>query len=626
MSVAIESFWRRLRHTRLRDVVRGRIDGRLDWRRVIGAAGLPEAAADVIHHVVRKARLWRRERVDVATELVAHLQDGLECGAAAEALAADFGDAREAARLIRRAKRRCRPLWWQAWWWLSRSAASLLGVYVLAALWLATSTPSVKVDYLAELNRQVTQTPVEDRAWPVYLEVARRGGREKHDEQALAEMSVADIDWPDFDALGPEASRTWIAEHQDLVGLIRTAAAKPYFAAPLSPRSMAIGGFDPETGEIIEPPGGDFVSFTVIDTLLPHIQSMRDYAFVLRQDALVAAGMDGGPGNGPRVLADIEAMLGLAKHCDESPFLVAGLVAIALDGIAYELTLELMRDKPGLFTTEQLTRLAHRVAAINYSVAMWVDGERMIYNDIVQRVYSDNGSGDGHMTAAGLCFLQEKAGQYASGGWQEINLSTGGRLALYASGPAAYLAVASRRETVDKYNALLDGGLANLNRPLWEIAYEEWRYKSEDPAFTPYGRVQYPAISLFAPAMQAVSSAVERGRGVREGWVIGIALELYRRDQGGWPASLAALSPRWLPTLPVDRINGTPLRYRVVDGRPLVYSLGVDADDDNGRPSEEYREQPWAHRVGPPRPEKTDQSGKHPHDGDWVVWSLAEVE
>ncbi len=80
MTDAISSFWHRLRYTRLRDALRGRLDSSLDWEGVIAIAGLPSELAGAVREVVSRTRLWRREKVDVAAELVAHFQDGLEAG------------------------------------------------------------------------------------------------------------------------------------------------------------------------------------------------------------------------------------------------------------------------------------------------------------------------------------------------------------------------------------------------------------------------------------------------------------------------------------------------------------------------------------------------------------------
>ena len=79
---------RRLRFTPLTDLLRGRLSGRLDVRARIDATGLPAPALALVRRVVRRTRLWRAEKVDVAAELAAHFADGLEAGATVDELVA----------------------------------------------------------------------------------------------------------------------------------------------------------------------------------------------------------------------------------------------------------------------------------------------------------------------------------------------------------------------------------------------------------------------------------------------------------------------------------------------------------------------------------------------------------
>lgn len=64
---------------------------------------------------------------------------------------------------------------------------------------------------------------------------------------------------------------------------------------------------------------------------------------------------------------------------------------------------------------------------------------------------------------------------------------------------------------------------------------------------------------------------------------VAIALELYRREHGSYPATLAALAPSYLDTVPADLITGDPLHYRIKpDGTPIIYSVGLNKTDDGG--------------------------------------------
>ena len=69
----------------------------------------------------------------------------------------------------------------------------------------------------------------------------------------------------------------------------------------------------------------------------------------------------------------------------------------------------------------------------------------------------------------------------------------------------------------------------------------------------------------------------------REMVVTAIALKRYYLRHGKYPAALAELSPIYLRELPIDWMDGKPLRYRLKEnGQFLLYSVGEDRKDDGG--------------------------------------------
>ncbi len=111
MSDALEpTLWHRMLYTPLRDAFRVRISGRLDIPRKLDIAALDTPIRDVIRDVLKRTRLWRLEKVDVADELIAHFADGIESGESVESLVEAFGVPHVAAKLIRRAVKRKRSL------------------------------------------------------------------------------------------------------------------------------------------------------------------------------------------------------------------------------------------------------------------------------------------------------------------------------------------------------------------------------------------------------------------------------------------------------------------------------------------------------------------------------------
>jgi hypothetical protein len=65
--------------------------------------------------------------------------------------------------------------------------------------------------------------------------------------------------------------------------------------------------------------------------------------------------------------------------------------------------------------------------------------------------------------------------------------------------------------------------------------------------------------------------------------ITGVALERHKLAHGAYPESLTALDPKLLHPIPSDFMTGAPLKYRPwKDGRFLLYSTGLDCDDDGG--------------------------------------------
>ncbi len=65
-----------------------------------------------------------------------------------------------------------------------------------------------------------------------------------------------------------------------------------------------------------------------------------------------------------------------------------------------------------------------------------------------------------------------------------------------------------------------------------------------------------------------------------------IALKRFQLKHGIYPEKLSELAPDFLPTLPLDAVDGQPLRYRRnADGTFLLYSVGDNGTDDGGDPS-----------------------------------------
>ncbi|MBL9127708.1 MAG: hypothetical protein JNL97_08675, partial [Verrucomicrobiales bacterium] len=93
--------------------------------------------------------------------------------------------------------------------------------------------------------------------------------------------------------------------------------------------------------------------------------------------------------------------------------------------------------------------------------------------------------------------------------------------------------------------------------------------------------------STTIPALEKAMSKAFVGMVQRSLLETDIALSRFRKRHGRYPESLERLVPEFLPELPVDAIDGKPLRYRLDPNRPdpLLWSVGENGTDEGGDPT-----------------------------------------
>jgi hypothetical protein len=594
--------FRKLRYTPLGDLLRGQISGRLDVMQAITASSLPAEAKQLVCGVVKRTRLWPAEKVDVANELISHFADGLQAGAAVEELIQQFGNERVAARLIRRAKKRARPLPWhilRAIGWLT---ALLLIVYSFIALRFVVSRPSPKLDYLAAINQPTLGAPEPQRAWPIYRKALLMLGPREYSKEAevrLVEILDAQPGGAHWDKVAPS-----LAAHAQTIELAREAAQKPNLGFILG-RTGSVN--DPElypgtkVWAKISPQDAALVTIP-----LPHLNDLSLLAHVLSLDARFAQEQS----DPDRVMRDIDALLRLAGQLSrDGEFLVVNSVGLSIGMSALDAAEASLLHPRLRFSDQDLQRLAHLLARPKLAGDLLkLTGERAIFHDVIQRCYTDDGNGDGRLTLQGQQLLAALApvAPTARRGLSEVYHD----LFIAALRPVT---AASRRETIEQYNHLLDLADSNFRLPLREAKWDA--YENDVPAMiSDSDRSRRPLVDVMSRNLSYAQTRAERYLGRRDGIVAAIAIELYRRKTNQHPPTLDALVPEYLPAVPEDRIDGKPLRYRLIDGRPVIYSVGEDQDDDGGTPPK------WNRIRQRPQAARWMISKEKAVDGDWILF------
>lgn len=605
MPAPSDNLWSRLAHTPLGDTLRGRLTARLDARRVIAAFDLPESVAGFVWLVVRRTRLWRSEKVDVARELASHFRDGLDAGRDPADLLRDFGDPAAAAKLIRRAKIRNRSWRYHA---LRRSlqgagllAAVLVVLYAALALRYFTSAPRISRDFVAEINAGPQALPLDQRAWPLYREALL------HFTTPLAELQadfLSDQQIPTPDHASWRALLEFVAKNDRPLALVRQAGERKelgfVFGDPADREWLLKVHKRADDDPLPEAP--------LFHLLLPHIQDLSRLRRLLQAD--IARSLS--EKDHDSLLADVRALVGMAEQLHAAPpqLLIVELHAIIAFNQAVRAINQTLATQPELLTDDDLRRLAHEFSAYRGGgpIGLSLAGERMMLHDVWQRIFSDDGAGDGHLTSEGLQLLLQMAEPAKKlpglDGGPEMNWES-------LFGPGISVLVAGRRETRELADRLFDKLEAESSLPMWawgkSTAEDELKRLHSDLLT----KVRYMPVLLLMPAVLGAARVGEHATQERDALLAALALTLYERRQGAWPESLADLSPNLLPTIPLDRLTGQPLHYRLVDGVPRLYSVGHNRFDDGGR-AVDTTPQPGQ----PPRGNPTDATAPD----DWLLW------
>jgi len=288
--------------------------------------------------------------------------------------------------------------------------------------------------------------------------------------------------------------------------------------------------------------------------VVPHLVVLRQAAilFSLRASASLAKG------DANEALADTITTIRLAESIATEPSLIAQLVRVVLLEIGMQPFWEGATDHK--WSAAHLVELRSALLPINLiqGMALSFRGERNMFNDWFNRLI------DGDADAAGqleiVTDLSNPIGFDFPAGWVYQNQFHINRFVTDTILPSIDL----------KNRRLLTTGFNSMD--------EEVRTLKE--GFLPY----YFLAAMVLPAYDRAGIKMAAGQAAIDQALVVTALESHRLAKGRYPASLDALMPKLLKTVPGDWFGNTGLMYRRnADGTFTLYSIGYNEIDDNGR-------------------------------------------
>jgi hypothetical protein len=576
---------------------------------------LPACAVEFIVQLLKKMRYRRKVRRDVQAELAAHFEDELkDCKTdeqkeqRAKQLIANFGDMKLLAVLLRRAKKRCRPIWRTVVARTFQTIGLLILCFIVYVVWFLTGKPVITTDYVAELNRIVRPAADESlNAAPLYLravdlhkelsddfllffaknhqavidekdrrrveELARkidellqnRNRRNYQEERQDIQRDVSRIFsqflWKKYKELTVEQrniAQRWLQEHNDALELIIEGSQRPYYWQKYESN-------DEKPGEMI-------------GVLLPNLSEFRGLAFDLRLRARLRAEQ----GRYKDAFDDIKSCYRFGRHLRGDKILIEQLVGIALEALSvqtirdivgdYEIDSTILADLQDSF--EQIIAVENFVPSL--------EGEKLCAYDEIQRCFTEGRFGGGHLYLSRLGTLANDL----QSGVEEIVVETIFSPKGWARAVKVLFAHPDKEQTREMADRYYDFWGRLYHKTPGQIRAEGIDAEKEAMEIIKDNVL----LQIFSSAFARINEIANRNKTEVYATVTLLALLRYDKDKGSYPNDLQQLiTAGYLKQLPMDPFSDKPLSYKKTEDNFILYSVGPNFTDEGGEYSRDSK-------------------------------------
>ena len=576
---------------------------------------LPPCAVEFIRQVLKKMRYRRKVRQDVQSELAAHFEDEMkDCKTdeqkeqRANQLITEFGNVKLLAVLLRRAKKRCRPLWRTVVARTFQTIGVLILCFIVYVAWFLTGKPVITTDYVAELNRIVRPAADESlnaasfylKAVDLYKELSddfllffAKNHQAIVDEKFPRRVDLLDdkIDrvvsnkklWnyqekrqdvqdevysifykfleKKYNELTVEQrniAERWLQEHNDALELVIEGSQRPYYWRE----------YDSKTAQ-----GG------MRGVLLPNLSVFRNLVRSLRWRAWLRAEQ----GRYKDAFDDMKSCYRLGQHLRGDNFFIEQLVGIAIEALSvrtvreivggYEIDSTVLADFQRDF--EQI------IADENFAISL--KAEKLCIYDEIQRCFTSDRIGKGHLY---LSRIGNLAADNSPNRLEEILVGTIFSPSEWTRAVKVLFAHPDKeqtREMADRYYNYWD--------KLFHKSPGQIRAEGIDAEKEAMGIIEGNVLlQIFAPALARVNEIANRNKTEVYATVTLLALLRYEKDKGSYPNDLQQLiAAGYLRQLPMDSFSDKPLSYRKTDDNFILYSVGPNFTDEGGEYSRDSK-------------------------------------
>ncbi len=414
-----------------------------------------------------------------------------------------------------------------------------------------------------ELNQAIAEADRLDPQWRLMDIEAQRAvipDEENSALQILAARRLLPNNWQKWPV--PEAGEPVPGEDDSLADEVRNAVMNLDMPPPVQLNERQVGALRWQLKEaasavdaarkVATMPRGRYQvkwSKDFIGSLFPHIQEAREVANVLSYDAMLRAH----DRQFDEALSSCQAILNVARSIGDEPTLISQLVRIACDSVALrKIERTLAQGEPPDSALAMSQKLLEEEAEAPLML-FGTRGERGGSDMLMEAIQK----GDIKMSYLLAIGSMGSSGNFGSDQIEHLRM---------------IISLKSQRGALLRHTTRMVE-IAKLPPEEQQAEFKLLLSNLED---------QPLIVRLIAPAMDKVGRAFLRKTAELCCGAVALAAERFRQAHGRWPGSLNELVPDYIKEVPKDPFDGQALRLRPFEQGVVIYSVGVDKEDNGG--------------------------------------------
>jgi len=505
--------------------------------------------------------------------------------------------------LLRRAKKRCRPLWRTIVARTFQTVGVLILCFIIYVAWFFSGKPVITTDYVAEINNIFRPAADESmNATPYYQKAAKMLGKLPDDTLVLLRK--------EYDEVTPGQKKRierCLTDNEEILELVTAGARKQYYWQRY------------KTGEGIE---------GVLSVLSPSLYEFRNLARAL----VLRAQLRAEQGRHKDAFDDIKSCYRLGQHLKTGAFLIGQLMGFSIEHIAIKTLLQVLDEHEiNLIMLTELQQDFRQMVA-DEAFRIHLEGEKLLGFDEIQRSFT-GGPGRDHIIPKRIAQLypevqimsssssaggtssrtkqeQSHLSKFKSTVWHEFRelggfVSEAGRF-VKKNGYVLFLHP-NKQQTSQATQDLYDYFENLTDKTPGQIRAEAIDVKKDTMGITEGNML----LEMLEPAVVRIIELSHQNKTNVQSLVTILALLRHKGDKGFCPENLQELiTTGYLKKLPADPYSDKPLVYKKTDDNFILYSVGPNFTDDGGEPGKDSdgRVRKWR------------------KNGDTVFWPLPEPQ